>query len=167
MQRGSRLLPVFALGAIACAVAAGARAAAPLSANELEALAQEVSAAETAFAKSMADRRIDRFAEFIAEDAVFRGAALHIGRATVVETWRPFFAAAQAPFSWAPDVVTVAADGRSALSTGPVRDAQGKVSSRFMTLWTRSADGRWRVRVDQGVEACPCASPSAAAPATK
>jgi ketosteroid isomerase-like protein len=153
-----------ALGAAGAIVAGGlalvtaARAAAPLSASELEALSREVAATETAFAQTMADRRIDRFAEFIGEDAVFRGAALRIGRATVVEKWRPYFEGAQAPFSWAPDVVTVAADGRSALSTGPVHDAQGKLASRFLTLWTKGADGRWRVSVDEGVEMADCPS---------
>jgi ketosteroid isomerase-like protein len=159
-RRLSRFLPPLALAF----AASGALAAAPLSAGELEALAKEVSAAETAFAKTMADRRVDRFAEYLAEDTVFRGAALRIGRATVVEKWRPFFDGPQAPFSWAPDVVTVAADGRSALSTGPVRDPQGNVTSRFMTIWAKGADGRWRVSVDQGVDVCRCA-PSAAASA--
>ena len=159
MPTASRLLP-FALAAGALALATAARAAAPLSASELEALAREVAAAETAFAQTMADRRIDRFAEFVAEDAVFRGAALRIGRAAVVEKWRPLFEGAQAPFSWAPDVVTVAADGRSAVSSGPVRDAQGKVASRFVSIWAKGADGRWRVSVDEGVDggAGDCAS---------
>jgi len=149
-----------------CAIALGASLAAhaststPPSAAELEALAREVSAAETAFAKTMADRKIDRFVEFVAEDAIFRGAALRIGRAAVVEKWRPFFEGPRPPFSWAPDVVTVAADGRSALSTGPVRDPQGRLISRFMTIWNKGADGRWRVVVDQGVDACDCAPPA-------
>jgi ketosteroid isomerase-like protein len=111
----------------------------------------------------MADRRVDRFAEFIAEDAVFHGAALGIGRATIVEKWRPYFEKPEAPFSWAPDLVTVATDGRSALSTGPVRDPRGKVTSRFMSIWEKGTDGRWRVTVDQGVDIGPC--PGAEAPA--
>ena len=150
------LRPALATSAIALLAAVGAQAAAPLPASELEVLAKEVSSAETAFAKTMADRRVDRFAEFIAEDAVFQGAALRIGRATIVEKWRPFFEKPEAPFSWAPDLVTVAADGRSALSTGPVRDPQGQVTSRFMTIWEKGADGRWRVTVDQGVDIGPC-----------
>jgi ketosteroid isomerase-like protein len=158
-------LPRFLLPFALAVASAGGAFAAPLSASELEALAKEVSAAETAFAKTMADRRVDRFAEFLAEDAVFRGAALRIGRATVVEKWRPYFEGPQAPFSWAPDVVTVAADGRSALSTGPVRDPQGNVNSRFMTIWTKGADGRWRVSVDQGVDVCRCAPAPAASAA--
>jgi ketosteroid isomerase-like protein len=150
----TRLVPALGL-AFALTAFADESAQAPTSAR-LEALAGEVAAAETAFAKTMADRKLDRFAEFVAEDAVFSGSALRIGRAVVVEKWRPFFEGAQAPFSWAPDKVTVSADGRSALSTGPVRDAQGRVMSRFMTLWRKDADGRWRVAVDQGVDLDAC-----------
>ena len=145
--------------ALAAALSTHAIAApAPLSAAELEAIAGQVKAQEIAFAQTMADRRLDRFAEFVAEDAVFRGAALRIGRATVVEKWRPLFDGPKAPFSWAPDSVTVAADGRSAISSGPVRDETGAVTSRYITIWRLDTDGRWRVIVDSGVDdACAAA----------
>ena len=155
----TRLAIAFVLCAMA--VAAGANEGVrPLTAAQLEALAAEVSAAETAFAKTMADRKLDRFAEFVAEDAVFSGGALRIGRAAIVERWRPLFDGPQAPFSWTPDKVTVSSDGRSAVSTGPVRDAQGRVTSRFMSIWRKDADGRWRVAVDQGVDLDACAPTS-------
>jgi ketosteroid isomerase-like protein len=141
------------------APASPAATAAP-SATELEALAEQVKAAETAFAKTMADRKLDRFADFIAEDAVFRGTVLHIGRSTVVESWRRFYNAPKAPFSWAPDAVTVAADGRTALSTGPVRTPDGKMVSRFTSIWRKDADGHWRVIADQGVDGCECPPPA-------
>jgi ketosteroid isomerase-like protein len=152
----ARSLSAFALAAAAASALAheGAQA---LTAAQLEALAAEVTAAETAFAKTMADRQLDRFAEFVAADAVFSGAALLIGRPVIVDKWRPLFDGPRAPFSWAPDKVTVAADGRTAVSTGPVRDPEGRVISRFMTIWRKDTDGRWRAAVDQGVDldACP------------
>ncbi len=132
--------------------------AAPLpSAADLAAAAAEVKAAETAFAKTMADRRLDRFTEFVAEDAVFNGNKPHIGRAAVVETWKGFFDGPQAPFSWAPDAVAATADGRYAVSTGLARDPAGKVISRFTTIWRKDGDGRWRVVADQGVDVPDCA----------
>ncbi len=149
-------LPGFLIGAFA--MAAGA-APAPLTSADLEAVAQQVMAAETAFAKTLADRQIDRFADFVAEDAVFRGAALRLGRAEVVNNWRHFFDGPLPPFSWAPDAVTVAADGRTALSTGPVRTPDGRMVSRFTSIWRKDADGHWRVVVDQGVDACECPPP--------
>jgi ketosteroid isomerase-like protein len=132
-------------------------AATPPSSDELQSLAKEVTAREQAFAQTLTDRRFDRFADFVATDAVFHGSAqLLVGREAVMDKWKPLYDGPNAPFSWEPDLVTVSADGRSALSTGPVRDASGHVVSRFMTIWQLEADGRWRVHVDQGVEvACP------------
>ena len=127
---------------------------------QLAVIVVEVKAAETAFAKTMADRRLDLFTDFVAEDAVFNGDAMIIGRANVVEKWRAFFAKPAAPFSWAPDSVAVAADGRTAISTGPVRTPAGKMVSRFTSIWRKDADGHWRVIADQGVDACECPPPA-------
>ena len=144
------VLSLFAFDAIA----------APLpSPADLATIASDVKAAETAFAKTMADRNFDRFADFVADDAVFNGNKPHIGRAAVVETWKGFFDAPQAPFSWAPDAVAASADGRYAVSTGLARDAAGRVISRFTTIWRKDGDGRWRVVVDQGVDVADCAAP--------
>jgi ketosteroid isomerase-like protein len=131
--------------------------AAPLpTAPELAAIANDVKAAETAFAKTMADRRIDRFGDYVAADAVFNGSTMQVGHAAVIAAWSAFFKGPQAPFSWAPDAVAVAADGRTAVSTGPVRTPDGKMVSRFTSIWRKDADGRWRVIADQGVDACEC-----------
>jgi len=152
-----------ALAALLCAAAGlapGAATAGPAlpAATALETLAADVRAAETAFALSMAERSLARFAAFVAEDAAFRGRTLRIGRDAVIEGWRGYFDGAQAPFSWSPDAVTAGADGRTAISTGLVRDPQGAVIGRFTSVWRKDDDGRWRVVVDQGVDACDCAA---------
>lgn len=147
-----------ALGLLAASITASGAAAPAPSAAQLEAIAEQVKAREVAFAQTMADRRFDRFADFVAEDAVFRGAALRIGRTEIVEKWRRFFEGPKAPFSWTPDVVTVAADGRTAISTGPVRDEDGKTTSRFITIWRLDPDEHWRAIVDGGVDDA-CAAP--------
>lgn len=134
--------------------------AAPLpTPADLARVAADVKAAEIAFAKTMADRRLDEFTAFVAEDAVFNGNAPHIGRAAVVEAWKGFFAKPDAPFSWAPDAVAATADGRYAVSTGLARDPKGHAISRFTSIWRKDADGRWRVVADQGVDV-DCATPA-------
>jgi ketosteroid isomerase-like protein len=149
-------LPLVSLAA-AFGLAACATPAATLpSAADLAAIVTDVKAAETAFAKTMADRRLDQFTDFVAQDAVFVGSAMNIGRANVVQKWSGFFKEPQAPFSWAPDAVAVAADGRTAISTGLARGPDGKVLSRFTSIWRKDADGHWRVIADQGVDACEC-----------
>ena len=126
------------------------------TATDLATIAADVKAAEIAFARTMADRQLDKFTDFVAEDAVFNGTTPHIGRAAVVETWKPFFAKPAAPFSWAPDAVAPTADGRYAISTGLARDPKGNVISRFTSIWRKDADGKWRVVADQGVDVdCP------------
>ena len=119
-------------------------------------LEREVASVERAFARTMADRDHAAFARFIAEDASFRSPkGPIIGKAAIVADWKRFYEGPQAPFSWEPDVVTVQADGRQALSTGPVRDAQGKLNFRFMSVWRREPDGRWLIVLDQGVPYAP------------
>ena len=145
--------PVLCLVAACACTGSLAADPPPPAADTPERLAKDVAARESAFAQTMADRRFDRFADFIAADAVFRGASQPVvGREAVVRKWKAYYDGPQAEFSWAPDLVTVSADGRSALSTGPVRDAAGQVVSRFMTIWRLDPDGRWRVQVDQGVD---------------
>ncbi len=151
--------PALLLACILASSTFGAFAAPLPTAADLAAAAADVKAAEIAFARTMADRKLDQFAGFVAEDAVFVGTTTRIGRADVVQGWTPFFAKPAAPFSWAPDAVVVAADGHSAVSTGLARDANGAVIGRFTSLWRKEADGRWRVAADQGVDAN-CAGPA-------
>ena len=112
----------------------------------------EVTAAERAFARSMAERRLDDFRAHLAAEALFfgpKGSVLR-GRDAVVAGWRGFFDEPAAPFSWEPDQVEVLADGTLALSTGPVRNPQGQVVARFNSIWRQEAPGVWRVVFDKG-----------------
>ena len=111
----------------------------------------QVWAAEVAFARTMADRNAQSFAEFIADEAVFFSGttALH-GKAKVVEGWAGYFTDKEAPFSWAPDQVEVLASGTLALSTGLVRDPTGKTIARFNSIWRLDGPNRWRVVFDKG-----------------
>jgi len=154
--RGARSLASKWLLALALPLAVRA---APPTADTLEAAARDVAATERAFARAMADRDFAAFGALVADDAVFRGRTLRIGREAVLEGWKPLFDGPVAPFSWRPDTVTVSADGRVAVSTGPVQGADGSASGRYMSIWRREADGRWRIIVDQGVDAdCPAAA---------
>jgi uncharacterized protein (TIGR02246 family) len=111
------LLGVFSL------ILAGAWAAAG---EDVATLEEQVRAAETAFARSMAERDLAAFTSFLAEDAVFVGSSLLRGREAVAAGWKRFFEGPAAPFSWVPERVAVVATGTLALSTGPVYDASGQ-----------------------------------------
>ncbi len=134
-----------------CAVSARADRAADLR--------QQVFEAERAFARTMADRDHRAFASFVADEAVFFGEPAPLrGKQQVVDWWARYYTGPAAPFSWEPQEVEVLDSGTLALSSGPVRDAQGKVVARFSSIWRREAPGTWRVVFDKGSEVCNCAA---------
>lgn len=132
--------------------------------KENAALVAEVTAAERAFAKTMAERNVTAFAEWIDDEAIFY-TRIHPtrGKAAIVAEWTPLFAAKQAPFSWEPDDVVVLESGRLAMSSGPVRDPAGKIIARFNSIWRKDANQRWKVVLDKGNDICRDAKPASAA----
>lgn len=152
-------LAMVALAA-ACVLAASGAGAADKD------LAADVKARETAFAKTMADRDVKAFAEFIAKDGVFFGGKGPIrGRDAVVAAWTRFFEGPAAPFSWAPETAEVLASGKLGLTSGPVHDPNGEQIGIFTTIWRLESDGKWRVVFDKGCDYCKPEPAAAPAPA--
>lgn len=140
-----------ALSACTLAMAQGAPAG--------EDLRQQVMQVERAFARTMADRDLRAFAGFVSEEAVFFSGATPLrGKEQVVAWWARFYVGAQAPFSWEPAEVEVLASGQLALSSGPVRDPDGKLIARFTSVWRLEAPGQWRIVFDKGSPAAQAAS---------
>lgn len=138
---------------LAALLAAGAAAA---TREELEA---QVRAAETGFARSMAERDLAAFGSYIAEDALFfNGDGVLRGRAAVVADWRKFFETPAAPFAWEPTEVAVLESGALAMTSGPVYNANGERVGTFNSVWRRGADGVWQVVLDKGCPPCDCAA---------
>lgn len=154
MPTPSRLIAAlgFALGVMAPIHAQTAAGAAP----DAELLRKAVADTERAFAKTMADRDLAAFSKFLAADTVFQGGKAPLrGAAEVTAAWKKFFEG-PAPFSWEPDNVLVMTDGKLALSSGPVRDPNGKLVARFNSVWRQEAPGVWRIILDMGNDACDC-----------
>lgn len=112
---------------------------------------REVANTERAFAKSMADRDHAAFTSFLSDEAVFFSGSkpLH-GKLLVANAWKRFFEGPTAPFSWQPELVEVLSSGTLALSSGPVRDAQGKLVATFTSIWRMESPGIWRIVFDKG-----------------
>jgi ketosteroid isomerase-like protein len=148
------LLAAAAGGLAACTLVPPAPSTvAPL---DLEALQRDVRATEIAFARSMAERDFAAFERHLAPHAVFwAGRRVLRGKAAVLADWKRFYEGAQAPFSWEPDEVVVIGDGSLAQTTGPVRDANGKLVARFRSVWRCEPDGRWLIVLDRGEAADP------------
>lgn len=116
-----------------------------------QSLRMQVLATERAFARSMADRDFAAFARHLSEHAVFWNGPVPLqGKAAVMNAWKPYYEAAQAPFSWDPDQVVVLGDGSLAHSTGLVRDAGGRLLARFNSVWRQESLGVWRIVFDRG-----------------
>jgi ketosteroid isomerase-like protein len=128
-------------------------------AESLDQLTQQVRAAETAFADTMARRDHEAFVSFLAEDAVFfeKDSALH-GRTAIAAGWKSLYEGPKAPFSWRPESVEVLASGTLAHSSGPILDPQGRRVGTFNSVWRREAGGKWQVVFDKGCDACACDS---------
>jgi ketosteroid isomerase-like protein len=151
--RHRRILVVPALWAAIAVSSVPVLANVPLDAQPASAALQhQVFAAERAFARSMAERNADAFASFVADEAIFFGGGTGPlrGKSEVVSAWSAFFDGEAAPFSWEPDQVEVLESGTLALSTGLVRDPQGKVIARFNSIWRLESPGVWRVIFDKG-----------------
>jgi len=119
---------------------------------------EEVRAAETAFARTMADRDLAAFASFVADDAVFvNGNEPLRGKPAILAHWQRFFAGPQAPFSWTPRIVEVLGSGELAYSEGPVISPQGELIATYFSTWRRDSRGAWKVVLDNGYVACRCA----------
>ena len=123
-------------------------------------LQRQVTDTERAFAKTMADRDHTAFASFLSDETIFfsGGKALR-GKKQVADAWKPFYDEPAPPFSWQPDVVEVLDSGTLALSSGPVRDPQGKLVATFTSIWRLDAPGTWRIIFDKGNTVCDCAKP--------
>lgn len=141
-------LVAFLLWTAAFALVASRHASAQPTSPTLQ---QQVFAAERAFARSMAERDRAGFASAISEEAIFfNGPTVLRGKAQVVSGWASYFEGKTAPFSWDPDQVEVLDSGNLALSTGLVRNPDGKVIARFNSIWRLEAPGVWRVIFDKG-----------------
>ena len=119
--------------------------------------ADQVRAAETAFAKSMADRNLAAFTALLADDTVFWGGkGVMRGKTAVAADWKRFFDGATAPFSWAPADVEVLSSGNLGFTSGPVYDPKGQRIGTFNSVWQRQADGSWKIVFDKGCPPCDC-----------
>jgi ketosteroid isomerase-like protein len=131
--------------------------AAPRAQPDVATLANQVREAERAFAKTMADRDHNAFASFLADEAVFfSDTGILRGKAEVASGWKRLYEGPSAPFSWDPDRVEVLDSGTLALSSGPVRDPQGKRVGTFNSVWRRDSGGAWKIVFDKGCPPCDC-----------
>jgi ketosteroid isomerase-like protein len=118
------------------------------------ALRQQVMDTERGFADSMAKRDFAAFQSYLADDTVFFAGPKPLrGKQVVAADWKKFYDEAKAPFSWEPKEVEVLDSGTLAISSGPVRDPDGKVVATFTSIW-QLQNGAWKIIFDKGSKYC-------------
>ena len=122
---------------------------------DLEQLRQQVENTERAFASTMSGRDHDAFTSFLSDETIFFSGETPLrGKQQVTDAWKPYFQEPGAPFSWEPQTVVVLDSGTLALSTGPVRDPDGKQVATFNSVWRLDPDGTWQIIFDKGSSFC-------------
>jgi len=127
----------------------------PITKMDSAELQQQVMETERAFAKTMADRDFEAFKSFLSSEAVFFSGSKPLrGKQQVANTWKAYYESEVAPFSWEPEQVEVLESGTLALSTGPVRNPEGKLIASFNSVWQRNTEGQWQIIFDKGNVVC-------------
>ncbi len=144
------------LALVAASAALGCTHTGPRPGDGQAAALEEVLRLDAEWSRTLAARDPGAFEATVAEDALFAGrGGLIRGRAGVRATWGRWFEPGAPRFAWAPDGGGASASGDLAWSTGGFRidatDDRGRpspIEGRYVTVWRRDADGRWRALLD-------------------
>jgi ketosteroid isomerase-like protein len=129
---------------------------------------------EARFAKDVQERGGAGFAAWFAEDGVLlgNGAAPAMGRVAIAKSANWESKAYQ--LTWTPVDAVMGPSGDIGYTwshyEGRSRDANGNpvtVSGRFITIWRKEADGKWKVVLDAGADEPPSAGDCCRLPAGK
>ena len=121
---------------------------------------QELLKMEAAFDQATAERGLDGFMSFFAEDGAILVPNLGPvkGKAAIRKIHERGFARPGFSLRWKPEFADISASGDLGYTYGPytakVTDADGKTvvsTGRYCTIWKRQKDGSWKVALDMGV----------------
>jgi ketosteroid isomerase-like protein len=121
---------------------------------------QAVLAADVSFDAALAARDPSTIPTHVAEDAVFAGSTLLVGRTAIAERWSRFLDPEGPTLRWKPTAGAVARSGDLAWTTGQARYAWKRKGVeqdglRYVTVWRKGADGRWEAVLDGSLEPVP------------
>jgi ketosteroid isomerase-like protein len=125
---------------------------------------EELRDADLAFARATAERRMEGWMEFFADDgAIIRDGKTLTGKQAIRHFYEPVFANKDFSLSWVPTKAEASKDGTLGYTYG---DAEAKIGGdvsrgMYVTVWRRM-NGRWKVVLDLGSQ--PRQQPKEAAP---
>jgi ketosteroid isomerase-like protein len=113
---------------------------------------------DRAFNQAVADRDLNRFLSFVADNASFETAETR-GREAVGKAWAPYFEQNGPTLTWAPIRAEVLVGGDVGFTIGTwerrvSRDGRTTIThGQYLTVWRKQADGAWRAIFDTGSQA--------------
>jgi ketosteroid isomerase-like protein len=124
----------------------------------LEAEKAAVRQADTDFSTASEKRDFEAFLTFISDSASFysQGGRINRGRQAVGEDWKALFDPAGPSLTWRPTDADVSSSGDLGYTRGVwkvVLDApegHREATGKYVTIWRKEPDGKWRVVVDIG-----------------
>jgi len=130
-------------------------------APDLEAERQAIMDADRAFAVATAERGVDGWVSYFAEDGMqYPKQGVAIGHEAIRKLMEPGLSLPNSHFTWAPETAVVSASGDLGYTLGRWEigslDAAGEVTiatrGNYVSIWRKGPDGAWKVALDIGNE---------------
>ena len=131
----ARLIPFLALLALGCR-------------PDADSLRESLLAADREFARDAQTRRLDAWLEELGDSGVVLRAAGAVsqGGPAVRDRFAAAFADSAFTLNWEPLFAEVSRDGTVGYTVGVAQAGASRMSSgKYVTIWRKQADGRWRV----------------------
>jgi len=128
-------------------------------------------AADRAFDAATAERKIDGFSSFLADNVATLRADQPVlrGKAALQQDWKALLENKSLSLRWQPISAEISKSGDLGYTVGSYtitqKDENGsaaKGSGKYLTVWRLQKDGSWKVEFDTGVPDTPSASPKQA-----
>ncbi len=157
MRHTNNCFAVFLLFFLA-AVSAGCDTSVSFE-NSAEDTRQALLETDRAFAKATAEKGLEGFASYLAEDVWFLndGSPILKGKEAAAKSWETLLADADTSFTWEPVRAEAAASGEMGYTIGQYvikgKTSEGKAfteKGKYFTAWEKQPDGSWKVVVDGG-----------------
>jgi ketosteroid isomerase-like protein len=137
----------------------GAAMASPRAFSEADARSAILKTDEE-FARAAAERGVEGFASFVAEDfQTIRANSEIINKKEFVESWAPLLTNPARRISWRPFVAVVSEAGDLGYTIGAyeIRKVDDRAkplvgSGKYVSIWRKQRDGKWKLILDTGVQ---------------
>jgi ketosteroid isomerase-like protein len=138
---------------------AGAAAASPRAFSEADARSAILKTDEE-FARAAAERCVEGFASFVAEDfQTIRANSELTNKKQFVAGWTPLLADPARRISWRPLAAVVSESGDLGYTIGAyeIRQVDDRArplvgSGKYVSIWRKQRDGKWKLILDTGVQ---------------